>query len=112
MKQDTNRQTENSTIKKTMRYTVRKILWLVNYSLSFSKEDTGKEIGIKILGCIVILQSVSLLFVIVSSVLGIIFTNPLFTIGLLILIGAFLFKKEIKLVLKSSKSGAEKKQAL
>ena len=81
-------------IKKMLRYTAKKILWLVNYSLSFSKKDTRKEIGIKILGCIVILHSISLLFFIISKLLEIFFLSPLFVIGFLILTGAFFFKKK------------------
>ncbi len=87
-------------IRKMLKYTAKKILWLINYSLSFSKKDKGKEIGIKILGCIVIIQSIYLLFFIFSSLIEIIFTYHFLTLGFLILIAVFIFKKEIKFTLK------------
>ena len=95
---------ENLDIKKSLKYTAKKIFWLVNYSLSFSKKDNGKEIGIKLLGCFVILQSVFLVFFMVSSLLGIVLMNPILTIGLLILTALFFLKKEIKSFIKSKET--------
>ena len=91
-----NQKKEKPGIKKMLIYTAKKILWLTNYSLSFSKKDAGKEIGIKILGCFVILQSISLLFFIILNLLEIILLNPLSTLGFFVLAGVFFFKKEIK----------------
>ena len=87
---------EKPDIKKMLRYTVKKVLWLVNYALSFSKKDSGKEIGIKLLACFVILQSISLSFFMLSSLLNIILMNPILTVGFLIFLSVFFFKKEIK----------------
>ena len=92
--------TEKTDIKKMITYTVKKVLWLINYSLSFSKKDSGKEIGIKLLGCFVILQCISLSFFIVSNLLSLILMNPVLTLGVLILAVLFMFKKEIKSFLK------------
>ena len=90
---------DKTDLKKMFKYTAKKILWLINYSLSFSKKDSGKEIGIKLLGCLVILQCISLSFFIVSGVLSLILMNPFLTIGILILAFLFMFKKEIKVFL-------------
>ena len=87
-------------IKQMIKYTIKKFLWLVNYSLSFSSKDSGKEIGIKILGCFVILHSLSILFFIITSILETILLNPLFTLGLFLLIVIFFLKKEVKQFLK------------
>ena len=95
--------TEKPDIRKMFRYTAKKVLWLLNYSLSFSKRDTGKEIGIKVLGCFLILQSISVLFFVSFSLLEIILINPFFTLGLFILTGVFVFKKEIKELFHSKK---------
>ena len=95
--------TEKPDIRKMFRYTAKKALWLLNYSLSFSKRDTGKEIGIKVLGCFVILQSISFLFFVSFSLLEIILINPFLTLGLFILTGVFVFKKEIKELFHSKK---------
>ena len=99
-----NQKKNKSNMKKMLIYTAKKILWLINYSLSFSKKDSGKEIGIKILGCFVILQSVSLLFFIILSLLEIIFLNPLSTLGFFALTVVFFFKKEIKLLTQGRKN--------
>lgn len=99
---------EKPHIKTMLIYTIKKILWLINYSLSFSKKDTGKEIGIKILGCFVILQSVSLLFFIILSLLKIVFLNPLSTLGFFVLTGVFFFKKEIKILTQGRKNEKSK----
>ena len=96
-------ETAKPDIRKMLKYTAKKILWLVNYSLSFSKKDEGKEIGIKILGCLVILQSLSLLFFIIFRLLEIILINPFLILGFFILTGIFIFKKEIKNFLNSKK---------
>ena len=90
-----NKKQDKPDIKKMWKYTAKKILWLTNYSLSFSEKDTGKQITIKILGCLVLLHSISLIFFITSSLLEIILLNPFFTLGLFLLILFILFKKEI-----------------
>ena len=103
MKNDKNenwQKEDKPAIKQMIKYTIKKLLWLVNYSLSFSSKDSGKEIGIKILGCLVILHSLSILFFIITSILEIILLNSLFTLGLFLLILIFFFKKEVKQFLK------------
>ena len=92
--------TEKENIKPMLVYTAKKILWLVNYSLSFSKKDNGKEIGIKLLGCLIILQSISLFFIIVSTLLETILINPILTFGVIILGVVLVFKKEVSYFLK------------
>jgi len=52
---------EKPDIRKMLKYTAKKVLWLVNYSLSFSRKDTSKEILIKLFGSVVLLQSLSLI---------------------------------------------------
>ena len=91
---------DKTDIKKMTKYTVKKILWLINYSLSFSKKDTGKEIGIKLLGCFVILQSISISFLVISSFLQVILIHPILTLGIFLLISGLVFKKEISYFLK------------
>ena len=87
---------DKKSLKKIFRYTARKALWLINYSLSFSKKDSNKEIGIKVLGCFVILNCISLSFFIVSSLLELILTNPLLLFGALAFTVLFLFKNEMR----------------
>ena len=82
-------------LKKMFRYMLKKALWLISYSLSFSKKDSGKETFIKFLGCLVILNCISLSVVIISSLLGLILMHPILFTGVLIL-ALFIFKKEIK----------------
>ncbi|MDE0092361.1 MAG: hypothetical protein OXN83_03635 [Oligoflexia bacterium] len=83
-------------LKKMMRYTAKKFLWLVNYSISFSKKDSKKEILIKVLGCFVILNCICLSFFIVSSLLELMLTKPLLLFGSLAFTILFLFKSEIR----------------
>lgn len=101
--------TEKPNIRKMMKYTVKKILWITNYSLSFSRKDERKEILIKLLGCIVILQSVSLILSFILKVTRIVSINPFFSSGLLMLTGTFLFKKELSSFLKLNKSKNKEK---
>ena len=96
--------TEKPDIKKMMKYTVKKILWVTNYSLSFSKKDETKEILIKLMGCVVILQGVSLILSFILKGVKILFLNPVFSSCLLVLAGTFVFKKEIGSFLKPNKS--------
>ena len=83
-------------LNKMLRYTAKKFLWLITYSLSFSKRDSSKEILIKLLGCFVILNCISLSFFIVSSLLELVLTNPLLLLGTLAFTILFLFKTEIR----------------
>ena len=83
-------------VKKMLRYTAKKSLWLINYALSFSKKDTNKEILIKLLACFVILQCISLSFFIFVSLLELILTKPLLLFGALVFTILFLFKSEIR----------------
>ncbi len=99
MKQKNNK----TNIKKMLNYTVKKVLWLINYSLSFSEKDTSKQISIKLLGCFVVLNCISIILFTLFSFLEIILSNPLFSLGLLIIIGVFNFKKEIIQYFKSKK---------
>ena len=87
---------DKTDLRKMFKYTAKKMLWLINYSLSFSKKDSGKEIGIKLLGCFVILQCISVSFFIVSSLLELVATKPLLFFGTLVFTVLFLFKKEIR----------------
>lgn len=87
--------TEKPDIRKMMKYTVKKILWVTNYSLSFSRKDNGKEIFIKLLGCVVLLQCLSLIVSFSLNMTQIFLINPFATFGLLFLILVFIFKKEI-----------------
>ena len=87
--------TEKPDIRKMMKYTAKKVLWMTSYSLSFSKKDTGKEILIKLLGCAVILQSLSLIVFFSISAVQIFLVNPTSVFGLLFLALVALFKKEI-----------------
>ena len=82
-------------IRKMMEYTAKKVLWMTSYSLSFSKKDTGKEILIKLLGCAVILQSLSLIIFFSLNAVQIFLINPISVFGLLFLALVALFKKEI-----------------
>ena len=100
---------EKPDIRKMMKYTAKKIIWVTNYSLSFSKKDSRKEILIKLLGCIVILQSVSLILSFVLKAIRTVSFNPFFSFCFLILTGAFVFKKEFKSFCKSEKSESKKK---
>ena len=88
-------QTDKPNIRKMMKYTAKKILWITNYSLSFSRKDERKEILIKLLGCVVILQSLSLIFSFSLNTMEIFLINPFATLSLLFLILVFIFKKEI-----------------
>lgn len=87
--------TEKPDIKKMMRYTAKKILWITNYSLSFSRKDGRKEILIKLLGCAVLLQCLSLIISFFLNMTQIFLINPFATFNLLFLILVFIFKKEI-----------------
>ncbi|MCY4512567.1 MAG: hypothetical protein OXB86_02635 [Bdellovibrionales bacterium] len=104
--------TEKPDIRKMMKYTIKKILWVTNYSLSFSRKDEKKEILIKLLGCVVILQSVSLILSFVLKVTRIVSINPFFSSGLLMLAGVILFKKELSSFLKSSKSKSKEEETV
>ena len=88
-------ETDKPNIRKMMKYTVKKILWVTNYSLSFSKKDLRKEILIKFLGCAVILQTLSLIVSFSLNPVEIFLVNPFATFGLLFLTLVFIFKKEI-----------------
>ena len=96
--------TEKPDIRKMMKYTAKKILWVTNYSLSFSKKDTKKEILIKLLGCAVLLQCLSLIFSFSLNTFEIFLASPFSAFGLLFLIGVFIFKKEISSFLTLRKS--------
>ena len=91
---------DKTSLKKMMRYTAKKFLWLVNYSLSFSKKDSSKETFIKILGCFVILNCISLSFFMVSSFLELVLTNPLLLFGSLAFTVLFIFKTEIRAMIR------------
>ena len=86
---------EKPDIRKMIKYTAKKVLWVINYSLSFSKKDTNKEILIKLLGCALILQSIALILYFVLKATQIVSFNPFFSFCFLILTGAFVFKKEL-----------------
>ena len=101
--------TEKPDLRKMTRYTVKKILWMTNYSLSFSKKDEAKEILIKLLGCTVILQSIFLVLSFVLKGARILSFNPFFSFGFLILFGMFVFKKELISFFKTNKSENTKK---
>ena len=88
-------ETNKPDIRKMVKYTAKKILWLTNYSLSFSRKDERKEIFIKLLGCVVILQSLSLIFSFSLNTMEIFLINPFATLSLLFLLLVFIFKKEI-----------------
>lgn len=87
--------TEKPNIRKMMKYTAKKILWVTNYSLSFSRKDSKKEILIKLLGCAVLLQCLSLTVSFSLNTVQIFLINPFATLGLLFLFLVFIFKKEI-----------------
>ena len=95
-RREQNEKQDQISLKKMFRYTLKKALWLINYSLSFSKKDSNKEIGIKVLGCFVILNCISLSFFIASTLLELILTKPLLLFGALAFTVLFLFKKEIR----------------
>ena len=94
---------DKKSLEKMFRYTLKKALWLINYSLSFSKKDSSKEIGIKLVACFVILQVISLTFFMISTLFQVILLNPVFSFGLLVLTAIFILKKEIRVFLKSNK---------
>ena len=99
--------TEKSDIRKMMKYTAKKILWVTNYSLSFSVRNTRKEILIKLLGCAVILQSLSLIVSFSLNTTRIFLANPVSAFALLFLTLAALFKKEIISLFKKREWKAE-----
>jgi len=87
--------TAKPNIRKMMKYTAKKILWVTNYSLSFSRKDSGKEILIKLLGCAVLLQCLSLIVSFSLNAVQIFLINPFATFSLLFLFLVFIFKKEL-----------------
>ena len=95
---------EKPDIRKMIKYTAKKILWVTNYSLSFSRKDEAKEILIKLLGCLVILQFVSLVLSFILKGAKIVSFNPFFSFGFLILFGMLIFKKEVISFFKMDKS--------
>ena len=104
--------TEKPDLKKMMRYTVKKILWVTNYSLSFSRKDETKELLIKLLGCVIILQSISVGLSFILKATQIASLNPLFSFSFLILFGTLVFKKELNSLFKLDKSENTKKEEI
>ena len=111
MKQSQEQRRDKSDINKMLKYTAKKVLWLINYSLSFSEKNTGRQIGIKILACLVLLHCFSMLFFVIFSLLEIILLTPFFALGLFVLIGVFIFKKEVIQFLRKSKGDLLKKRS-
>ena len=104
---DKTSKTEKPDIRKMMKYTAKKILWVTNYSLSFSKKDETKEIFIKLLGCVIILQCLSLIISFSLNTAQIFLSSPFSACGFLFLTGIFIFKKEIVFFLKFKKQKRE-----
>ena len=99
---------EKPNIRKMLKYTAKKILWVTCYSLSFSKKDTGKEILIKLLGCMVLLKGLFLMLSFALNAVRLVLENTLSSIGFLILTGAFIFKREMKSMFQRNKSQIKK----